>query len=81
VLETTTCYGDAKIEINVDEIPPEVFATLNTYVTAKVKQLKATGVGGFDNNNNDSSSSNKMETISNSSSRGSTARPKKKQKK
>jgi hypothetical protein len=68
------CYGDTKIEINVDEIPADIFATLNTYVSSKVKQMKA----GF---GDDSSSAAKMETTSNASSSHGSSRPKKKQKK
>ena len=42
-----TCGNDRfKIEINVDEIPTDIFANLNTYVTQKV------GIKGDANNNN-----------------------------
>ena len=33
VLET---WGEQKLEVNVDEIPPKIFASLNSYVTSKV---------------------------------------------
>ena len=34
--EVLESWGKDKVEINVDEIPPKVFASLNSYVTSKV---------------------------------------------
>ncbi|MGK3752747.1 MAG: hypothetical protein ACI8RD_005052 [Bacillariaceae sp.] len=48
-----TCGGKLSIEINVDKIPTEVFANLNTYVTSKVgnNNNMAGSSPGSDNNN------------------------------
>lgn len=48
-----TCGGKLNIEINVDKIPTEVFANLNTYVTSKVgnNNNMAGSSPGSDNNN------------------------------
>jgi hypothetical protein len=41
-------WGEQKLEINVDEIPPKVFATLNAYVTTKVGTKRAPDSPGDD---------------------------------